>query len=589
MNKRESKNSGSKPNEEPKSKANIFGLLKPYRGFLMLLALATIAGNALSLFVPKFISRGIDSYLAGTLITKTLAIEFIALAAFILLFTYLQGVAQTYLSEKAARDLRNKLADKISRFSFATLEKETPGKLLTNLTSDIDAIKMFVSMGIVTVISSLILIFGSAGLLISIDWKLALAVLALLPLIGVIFFVVFGKIGPLFTYAQEVIDRVNKVISESIVGASLVRVFNSEKVEFKKFDRENTNAMDNGMKILKYFSIMIPSVGIIANLAVLVILLLGGKFVIGGTMTLGEFTAFNAYVYILIFPIIMLGFISNIISRAQASYNRVNEIFDIEDEKDEGKDASSLSGDIEVRNVTLFYGEKKALDQVSFHIKSGTKTAIIGPTAAGKTQLLNVLIGLTKPQAGEVLYDGKHIAQFSKESFHKQVAIVFQDSVMFNLTLRENIAFNKDAKDEDIERAIQAAELQEFIQSLPQGLDTLASERGTSLSGGQKQRIMLARALALNPKALFLDDFTARVDKATEDKILSNIEKSYPGMTIVSVTQKISSIERYDKVVLLMEGEIVSEGTHEELSKNSPEYVQIMESQKSTETIESNS
>jgi len=229
-----------------------------------------------------------------------------------------------------------------------------------------------------------------------------------------------------------------------------------------------------------------------------------------------------------------------------------------------------------------------ALKDISFSVKAGSKTAIIGPTAAGKTQLLYLLTGLLAPTSGEIYFDGRDINEYDKESLHSQVGFVFQDSSMFNLSLRENIAFSDTVKDENLKKAIETAELKDYIDALPKKLDTVISERGTSLSGGQKQRIMLARALALNPKVLLLDDFTARVDANTEGKILSNISKNYPGMTLVSVTQKISSIEHYDQIILLMEGELLAMGTHKKLMKSSPEYVQIFDSQRSTNQYELN-
>jgi ATP-binding cassette subfamily B protein len=227
-----------------------------------------------------------------------------------------------------------------------------------------------------------------------------------------------------------------------------------------------------------------------------------------------------------------------------------------------------------------------ALKDVSFSVKAGSKTAIIGPTAAGKTQLLYLLTGLLEPTSGEIFFDGINVDKYNKESLHGQVGFVFQDSVMFNLTLRENIAFSNTVKDTYIEKAIDTAELKDYIETLPLKLDTVVSERGSSLSGGQKQRIMLARALALNPKILLLDDFTSRVDANTEKNILSNIEKNYPELTLISVTQKISSIEHYDQIVLLMEGELLAKGTHKQLMKTSPEYVQIFDSQRSTNELE---
>jgi ATP-binding cassette subfamily B protein len=223
---------------------------------------------------------------------------------------------------------------------------------------------------------------------------------------------------------------------------------------------------------------------------------------------------------------------------------------------------------------------------VSAQIASGSRVAIIGPTAAGKTQLLNLIIGLIQPTGGEIKYDGRNINEYQKEKLYSQVGLVFQDSIIFNISLRENIAFNTAVTAESLQKAIATAELSDFISSLPEGLETVVSERGTSLSGGQKQRIMLARALAINPKILLLDDFTARVDAVTEKKILDNVAKNYPGLTLVSVTQKISSVEMYDQIIVLMEGEVIATGKHEELLNSSPEYVQIFESQQSTSHYE---
>jgi len=226
------------------------------------------------------------------------------------------------------------------------------------------------------------------------------------------------------------------------------------------------------------------------------------------------------------------------------------------------------------------------LKKVSFTVEPGTRTAVIGPTAAGKTQLLYLLTGLMLPKEGAILFDGVNINDYNKETFQHQIGFVFQDSVMFNMSLRENIAFNERVTDELMKKAIETAELGDFIATLPDGLETIVSERGTSLSGGQKQRIMLARALALNPKILLLDDFTARVDGQTEQKILDNVERNYPGITLLSVTQKIASVQHYGQIILLEEGEILASGTHELLMESSPEYVQIFNSQRSTNHYE---
>ncbi|MEN9647702.1 MAG: hypothetical protein RLY57_506, partial [Candidatus Parcubacteria bacterium] len=466
------------------------------------------------------------------------------------------------------------------------VEKATPSLLLTNLTSDVDGIKSFVSQALVSIVAAVFSIIGASILLLSINWKLGIAVLMLIPIIAYVFYTAFSKIGGLFGKGQGIIDRLNGVIGGTIIGAALIRVVNAKHTEIDKFIGANSAARDNGLAITALFASLIPTVMFVANAATIVILLLGGHFVIGGTMTLGEFAAFNSYITILIFPIFIIGFMSGIIGRAQASFKRVKEIFDLEPVPEEGTSDQIISGNIEVKDVSLVLGEKTVLDTIDFTITPGSKNAIIGPTAAGKTQLLYLLTGLVKPEKGEILYDGISIQAFKKTSFHNQVGFVFQDSVMFNLTIRENIAFSKEVSSEALTKAIEAAELAPFVASLPNGLETHVSERGTSLSGGQKQRIMLARALALNPKVLILDDFTARVDAQTEARIIANIDRLYPGITLISVTQKIAPIMSYDHIIVLMEGELIASGTHEYLMKHAPEYVQIFDSQQSTMQLE---
>jgi ATP-binding cassette subfamily B protein len=274
---------------------------------------------------------------------------------------------------------------------------------------------------------------------------------------------------------------------------------------------------------------------------------------------------------------------SNVVAQAGASYGRIAVVLNAPEPKPGGTLDTELRGDIAVKDLTIRYGQREVLHHVSFSVAAGSRTAIIGPTAAGKTQLLLALTGLIEPQAGTVTYDGRPVAEYDKKALHRQVGLVFQDSVTFNLTLRENIAFSSDVDDRSLEKAIATAELQDFLATLPAGLDTVISERGTSLSGGQKQRIMLARALALDPKVLLLDDFTARVDARTERKILDNVRRNYPGITLISVTQKVAPVEDYDQIILLMEGSVLASGSHAALMAASPEYAQIKLSQQSTE------
>jgi len=551
-----------------------------------MLAALTILANALNLAVPKLIASAIDNYQQPNFALSPMIARFLLVCVSAFLLTYLQSLVQTYASERVAKDLRARLVAKLATQTYSFVEHVTPAKLLTNLTSDVDGVKLFVSMAIATIISSIFLIAGSSVLLVSINWRLGLSVLGIVPFIGITFYLALKKVRELFKKGQEAIDWLNRVINESILGATLIRLLNSQQVEYQKFVSANAEAKNVGLSILSVMSALIPTITLAANAATVIILLVGGRFVIAGRMTLGDFSAFNTYLALLIFPIILLGFMSNIMAQAGASYMRLSAVLGALPPPKAGERRSVLRGDIGMSGISLTLGDKEVLKDVSFSAKAGSTTAIIGPTAAGKTQMLYVLIGLLKPESGAVTYDGELLEVYDKEALLRQVGFVFQDSILFNLTLRENIAFSAAIPQQDMEKAIATAELQDFIATLPMGLDTVVSERGTSLSGGQKQRVMLARALALNPKVLLLDDFTARVDSNTERAILQNLQRNYPDITLISVTQKISSVEHYDQIILLMEGEVLASGTHGRLIETSPEYVQIYESQRSTNVYE---
>ena len=567
-------------------KPNIFSLLKPYSGIVILLIIMALLGSSINMLIPKIIAHGIDSFSSKHFDMGSVVIQFLSAAGAIFIFTFLQNIFQTYASEKVAKDLRTQLSDKISRQSYAYILKSNPSKLLTNLTSDIDSVKMFVSQAFVTIISSVFVIAGTSVFLILINWKLALAVISIVPVIGGTFFIVLRKVRVLFKRGREVIDSLNKIINESILGSALIRVLNSQQPENMKFLETNLESRNLGLSILRMFATLIPVIMFVSNLAVVTILALGGHFVVTGNMSLGNFAAFNSYLLLLIFPILMIGFMSNIIAQASASYARINDVLIAGEAAETGVIDSTIKGDILLNDVSLFYGDKPVLKNISFSIKAGSKTAIIGPTAAGKSQLLYLLTNLISPSSGSIEFDGISSEKYTKELFHSQIGFVFQDSVIFNMSLRENIAFNDKVTNESLEKAIATAELTDFIESLPQKLNTIVSERGTSLSGGQKQRIMLARALAINPSILLLDDFTSRVDRKTENTILCNLENNYPDLTLISVTQKIAPVRHFEQIILLMEGEVIATGTHKELKESSPEYIQIYSSQRSTHHYE---
>ncbi len=572
--------------EKIPTKKTLMSILMPYRGLIILLVIFTLVWNAINLLIPKIISNGIDSYSGVDFSLMNVVIEFFFASLFIFIFLYFQNLLQVYISEKVAKNLRTQMIEKISYEDYNYVQKVTQAKLLTNLTSDVDGVKMFVSQAISSIISSIFLIIGTSILLFSINWELTLAVLLVLPIIWGAFFIVFGKVRVLFKINQENIDRLNKTINESILWSTLVRILNSQAFEYDKFLEINEKTKQNSLKILRLFAILMPIITFTVNIAILIILMLWWHYVIIESMTLWDFTAFNTYLSILIFPVMILGFMSSLIAQATASFERISEVLYLDNKKITGTMKKDMTWDIKVANLNLQFWDKMTLKNINFSIKPHSKTAIIWPTAAGKSQLLYILTWLLEPTSGSVKYENIELKDFDRESLSSQVGFVFQDSNLFQLTLRENIAFSPDVSDEDLQKAIETSELKNFIETLPEKLDTLVSERWTSLSWGQKQRIMLARALSIQPKILFLDDFTARLDTKTEKKILENISKNYPDITIVSVTQKIDPIKNYDQIILIMEWEILAMGTHKELMSKVPEYVQIYNSQLSTNNYE---
>jgi len=370
------------------NRAGMFKLLKPYKGMIALLIVFAVISNAANLVIPRIIAHGIDSYDAGNYALKTILSEFLVAAGVIFFFALLQTVVQTYASEKVGFDLRKKLSDKISRQSYAFIQDANPSKLLTNLTSDMDSVKMFVSLGVSSIVSSLFMILGTSIFLMWINWKLAIPVLFLIPAVGITFFFILKKVRVLFVRSREVIDWLNRVINESILGAAIIRVINSQQIEYRKFLNASAEARDLGISIVTLFATLIPMITFFGNLATLTILVLGGHFVISGQLSLGDFAAFNSYVVILIFPIIVIGFISNLIAQASASYERIESVLHAKETADTGTVEEPLKGGIELQDVSVLYDEKAALKNVSFQIQPGTRTAVIGPTAAGKTQLL---------------------------------------------------------------------------------------------------------------------------------------------------------------------------------------------------------
>ncbi|GAB4285731.1 MAG: ABC transporter ATP-binding protein [Candidatus Dojkabacteria bacterium] len=568
-----------------KGSKQFFKFLSKYKFAVLFVALLSIGINGLTLLLPRVTSRAIDSlFPINTFDQNEIIFSYGILSTIIFLGGVLLSFLSNLLAERMAYDIRQMIAKKLSKQSFSYITTLSTSKILTNLTSDVDAVKNFITQGIVVVFSSLILLFGSAISLLTINWQLSIPVLLIVPILFVSFGLIFARISKYFTKAQEIIDRLNRIINETIVGAPIIRVLNSQKNEKKKFEVINQDARQTGIKIVNGFAFLVPFISFLANVSILIVLGYGGIQVIDQSLSPGNFAAFFTYVGTFITPIILLGFLGTVFTRAFASYNRIAEILNAKVEVKSGTLKTEIKGNFEFKNVSLTQNKTEILKDITFEIQSGTRTAIIGPTASGKTQLIYLLSGLLYPTKGEIILDNRNINDYSNEYLYSQIGIVFQDSVLFNTSIRENIAFKEKINEKNLEKAIKTAELDELVKKLDKGIDTIISERGASLSGGQKQRLTLARALALNPKVLILDDFTARVDIKTEAQIFKNIRENYKGITIISVTQKIDPIKDYDQIFLIMEGELLAKGKHEDLLATSFEYQQIFSSQKSITT-----
>jgi ATP-binding cassette subfamily B protein len=542
-------------------------LIKTYWLWVATVLILGLATNLLSLYVPKLSAGVIDGTQGSGLLVLIAGIAFI--------IAVIQITISSFFSEKVALDLRSKIIDKLKDQTYSYIGESTPGRLLTVATSDVDAVKSVFSLGLVTLLGAVVTLIGATIFLLNINVRLALYTIAVIPFLILSFAFIFGNIARLFRAAQENLEKINAVINETIVGAALIRVLNSAAYEIEKFKEVNLKSREIGMGIVKSISALIPIITLIANSTTMIIIWFGGKEVISHVLSIGNFSAFLSYSAMFIWPLFVLSFVGTMLSRAGVSLKRINEVLDAPIKKNTGTLKKTIQGKIEFKNVS--YGP--ILKEISFTIEPQTRTAIIGPTGGGKTQLFYLMSGLIAPSSGEILIDGTPVQEYDQETLFTQIGLVFQDSIIFNATLRENISLQGKG---EIEKALEVAELDELVKDLPQGLNTMISERGTSLSGGQKQRLMLARALAIHPKVLLLDDFTARVDITTEKSILNNINKEYIDITIVSITQKIEPIKSYDHIIVLMEGELVGEGRHDDLLNTSFEYQQIYQSQQTT-------
>jgi ATP-binding cassette, subfamily B, bacterial len=554
-------------------------LFKKYFFYLFVLIFISIIANAISIYIPKLIGEYIDG-------SKN-TLQLILLIIFGLFFAILEVCFGVWFSEVFSRDLKKDAFKNLSKQPYQYVTNQGSSNLITIFNSDIDNIQENFTTAISYIFQSIVLLLSSIILMFLTSWKLALVAIISLPFIVTVFMFSIKRVSKFFRLSQLNLTKLNTLVSENINGAALVRVLKSENWEEQKFENTNLQSKTISLNIVKLFSILIPSITLITSFINLIFIYLGAFEVYRGELSVGQLTAFLGYYVLLITPIFILGFTSQGISQALNSWKRVapilnvnlqentSSIVNIENQRNTNKNTSKYLGSIELKNITLEYGGKKILDDISFIIKNGENTAIIGPTGAGKSQLLNIILGLLQPTSGTIKINKTDISKWDKDILYSNIGIVFQESLIFNSTIGENISLSRVGINEEmIVKAMKTSEIGTL------DIKEQIYERGANLSGGQKQRLTLARALVNNPKLLLLDDFTARVDTQTEEKIKLNLINDYPTTQIIQICQKISSIEDYSNIIVIMEGQLLGVGTHLELLKNCIEYKQIYESQK---------
>jgi ATP-binding cassette subfamily B multidrug efflux pump len=546
-----------------------------------------VLSSAGNLVIPRLTQVVIDQGIAVRVMSVILwgAAGIVIASLLQALFSYLQGLLAARASQGIAYDLRNALYAHIQSLSFSYHDRAQTGQLLTRATSDVELVRTFISMGVLQLFSALLMMIGSLTLLFSTNWQLTLITLPIMLSVLAVFGFFAGKGRPLFILVQQKLGRLNTVLQENLAGVRVVKAFAREPFEMQQFGISNRELRDASLRVGKMFAVVMPLIFALASMGTLVVVWGGGYQVIAGRLTIGELVAFQSYLMMTMFPMVMLGMIIMFVSQAGAGAERIFEILDAElevKEKPEAKELPPIRGRVSFENVTFrYFGDQvSALKGVSFVAEPGQTVALLGATGSGKSTIINLIPRFYDVSAGRVMVDGYDVRDVTLESLRRQIGIVLQETVLFGGTIRENIAYGRpDAPEEEIVAAAKAAEAHDFITSFSDGYGTAVGERGVTLSGGQKQRIAIARALLIEPSILILDDSTSSVDVGTEYRIQQALERLRGGRTSFVIAQRISTVLNADQILVLDKGQIAAQGRHEELLQNSPIYAEIYYSQ----------
>jgi ATP-binding cassette subfamily B protein len=560
----------------------LLGFLRPYRrGVAVSFVLAAFAMGS-GVLIPYLIGRTVDEIEQGGANLWPLALGVAAAGVFRLAFSVSRRLVAGRVSLGVEYDLRNGMYEHLHSLELEFFDGQQTGQLMSRSTVDLQAVRFFLGYGLIFIVQSALTILIAAGVMLAVDPILAAVALAPMPVVVWVAFRYGRRNRPASQELQQRIAELTADAEENIGGVRVVKAFAREERQLRRFSRSVARVFDQSMVSTRLRAFYNPFIGFLPQLGLAALLFVGGRQVINGSLQVGEFVAFYGYVLLLISPVRMLGIALGMAQRAVASGARVFEILDREPRLTSAPGAPALpagGGRVELRGVSFGYdGGEPVLRDVDLEVEPGRTVAFVGPTGSGKTTLVMLIPRLYDVNKGTVVVDGADVRDVDVASLRREIAVVSDDAFLFSASLRDNIAYaDPDASDEQVEAAAERAGLLELLDDLPDGLDTLVGERGLTLSGGQRQRVAIARALLAEPRILILDDATSSVDATTESRIKAALREVMEGRTTFVIAHRLSTIALADEVVVLEDGEVAAQGTHEELVEYSPLYREIAE------------
>lgn len=563
--------------------------VKPYWRRSLVALVFLISVIVIDLTIPRLIQRIIDQGInggdMGLVISTTIIMLLISLLQ--TLFALANNLFSVQVGESVARDIREALFLKIQSFSFGNLDHINTGQLMVRLSSDTTAFQRMVQVSLRIGTRAPLLMIGSLILMFVTDSRLALMIVPVLLATSAVIVFFVSRMGPLFMTVQKKLDRLNMVLQENIAGVRLVKAFVRADYESERFAAANEDYADRNIRVMRFMATLSPAMSIFVNIGMVIVIWAGGIQSAAGGVSVGKIVAFINYLHTTMGPLGIMVMMANVVAAATASSERINEVLDTVPEVTEPAKPKLLPDgrgiQVAFEGVDFHYNgtnDGLVLSDVDLIAEPGQTVAILGATGAGKSSIVNLVPHFYEVAAGKVSWNGVDVRDVKQSDLLAQVGVVPQETILFSGTVRDNIRYgNPEASDDEVIEAAKATQANDFIMSLPNGYDTRIEERGVNLSGGQKQRIAIARALLLKPSILILDDSTSSVDVETETRIQDAMKSWLKESTSFVVAQRISTVLNADKILVVDEGRIVAQGTHNELMQTSPVYQEIYESQ----------